>query len=209
VGEPRWSPDGKEIAFFAAQPGKSSRIYIVPSDGGSPRQITNGEAGINGDYDPSWSPNGSSLAFGGSDPKGPGERAIHIVDVKSGSVSTPEGTEGMWSPRWSPDGQFIAGLKNGVKPELALYDVRTQAQIQLPSPGGYPNWSADGQFLFFHNDSGWWRVRIRDRKIELVNSLNGVSLADWGWFVSAPNDSLITTRSTGTGDVYALDWEIR
>jgi hypothetical protein len=32
--------------------------------------------------------------------------------------------------------------------------------------------------------------------------------ASYGWFVVAPDDSLITSRSTGTGDIFALDWEL-
>jgi len=206
VENPRWSPDGTQIAFSAAMPGKHYRIYIVPSEGGLPRQVTNGEAGIIGDFDPSWSNDGASLAFSKA-LWAPDKKAIHILDVKTGRVLTLAGSEGICCTKWSPDGHFIAGQNPG----LVLYDIRTQAQIQLPSPAeaGFPNWSPDGDSLFFHSDSGWWRVRIRDRKAEAVNSLKGISVADWGWFVVAPNDSLITARSTGTGDVYALDWEMR
>jgi Tol biopolymer transport system component len=176
----------------------------VPSEGGSPRQITNGEA--EEDSDPSWSPDGSTLVFGGICVHWSIEGSLHAVDVRSGRVSTVAGSKGMWSPRWSPDGNFIAGIGGR---GLVLYDVRTQSQIQLPgAAGGYPNWSADGEYLFFKG-SGWWRLRMRDRKVELVSSPKGGDVADWGWFVLAPNDSLITTRSTGAGDVYALDLEIR
>jgi Tol biopolymer transport system component len=216
TGGPRWSPDGKEIAFSASVPGRSGRIYIVPAEGGSPRQVTNGEAGLKeGDIDPSWSPDGASLAFGRAWTRERSNgRAIHVVDVKTGRVSTLPGSDGMWSPRWSPDGHFIAGLSRD--DALDLYETRTQTQIDLPSPGGsagYPNWSPDGEFLYFRGgDLGWWRVRIRDRKEELVNSLKDISVPGvwgWEWFAFAPNNSLITARSTGTGDVYALDWEVR
>ena len=64
---PHWSPDGSQIAFTGETPGKPPRIYVVSSDGGPVRQVTNGESGKYGDDDPSWSPDGASLAFGGPD----------------------------------------------------------------------------------------------------------------------------------------------
>ena len=42
---PHWSPDGKQIAFFGGPAGKPEQIFVVPSDGGAPRQVSNGEAG--------------------------------------------------------------------------------------------------------------------------------------------------------------------
>jgi hypothetical protein len=48
---------------------------------------------------------------------------------------------------------------------------------------------------------------MRDRKVELVNRLKNVSLAGWGWFATAPNDSLVTARNMGVDQIYALDWE--
>jgi Tol biopolymer transport system component len=40
----QWSPDGKQIAFAANMPGKPSHIYIVSADGGTPKEVTKGEA---------------------------------------------------------------------------------------------------------------------------------------------------------------------
>jgi len=205
---PRWSPDGKQIAFTAALPGKPDRIYIVPADGGTPRQVSNGEAGKRGDWDPSWSPNGVSLAFGATNLDRPNEESIQVLEVKTNRISALPGSEGMWSPRWSPNGRFIAGL-SAVVSRLMLYDLRSQTRTVLSSQGcGYPNWSRSSEFLFCHSDSGWFRVGILDHKAELVSGPKNFTPADWGWFVLDPNDSLITARSTGTGDIYALDWEL-
>src|SRR5262249_45235780 len=40
---PRWSPDGKQIAFSAASPDGPFKIYLVSADGGSPEQLIPGE----------------------------------------------------------------------------------------------------------------------------------------------------------------------
>jgi Tol biopolymer transport system component len=39
---PHWSPDGKQIASFAETTGKPARIFVVPFDGGTLQQLTNG-----------------------------------------------------------------------------------------------------------------------------------------------------------------------
>ena len=131
-----------------------------------------------------------------------------MVDLKTGRVSALPGSEGMWSPRWSPDGRFIAGL-SASRTKVVLYDLQTSKQSELSTVlSGYPGWSPDGQYLFyttFGDDASWWRVRIRDRKTERVAGLKNMRLGLW--FAPAPNNSLITARSVGTDEIYALDWK--
>src|SRR5262245_58617796 len=52
---PRWSPDGKKIAFTALMPGKPAKTYLVSAEGGSPLQLTPEERR---EQDPGWSPDG-------------------------------------------------------------------------------------------------------------------------------------------------------
>ena len=59
---PRWSPDGKRIAFSAVVPGGPDKIHVVAADGGRPEQLT---AGNHYETDPNWSPDQNSLVFGG------------------------------------------------------------------------------------------------------------------------------------------------
>jgi Tol biopolymer transport system component len=208
-GMPHWSPDGKQIAFSGRTPGKPDRIYVVSSDGGTVRQVTNGESGKYGDWDPSWSPDGASLAFCGPDRDAGGQESIHVVDLKTNRVSTLPGTERMWGPRWSPDGRFIAGLSQYPVNKLMLYDLGTRRQSQLFNlSSGCPTWSRDGEFLFFEGESsGIWRIGMRDRKVERLTNRENIRVAGWGWFATAPNNSLITARDAGSDEIYALDWE--
>ena len=56
----RWSPDGSTIAFLARgkEPGQS--IFLMPGDGGAPRQLSHHATGVS---DIAWHPDGASIYF--------------------------------------------------------------------------------------------------------------------------------------------------
>ncbi|MCX7860607.1 MAG: S9 family peptidase [Chloroflexus sp.] len=58
--QPRWSPDGKWLAFVSNRDDERGQIYIIPVNGGEAQQLTNMP---NGASDPAWSPDGRWIAF--------------------------------------------------------------------------------------------------------------------------------------------------
>jgi dipeptidyl aminopeptidase/acylaminoacyl peptidase len=56
---PRWSPDGKSIAFTSSR-GGSTQVWLLPIDGGEARQLTKLPIDVSG---PMWSPRGDHIAF--------------------------------------------------------------------------------------------------------------------------------------------------
>ncbi len=56
---PRWSPDGKSIAFVSSR-GGSAQVWLLPMDGGEARQLTKLPIDVSG---PIWSPKGDKIAF--------------------------------------------------------------------------------------------------------------------------------------------------
>ena len=114
---PRWSPDGKQIAFAATMPGKPEHIYIVSADGGAPKEVTNGEL----EEWPNWSQDGNSLFFGNQrrDVEDASANTICRLDLKTNQLTTLTGSEGKWFPRLSPDDSYIAALSNA-KPSHAV-----------------------------------------------------------------------------------------
>ena len=56
---PRWSVDGKSIAFISSR-GGSSQVWLMPIDGGEARQLTKLPIDASG---PIWSPQGDKIAF--------------------------------------------------------------------------------------------------------------------------------------------------
>ena len=57
---PRWSPDGKRIAFLANRDG-AVQVYVADADGGNVRQVTSLHRGVQPPFE--WSPDGSKVAY--------------------------------------------------------------------------------------------------------------------------------------------------
>lgn len=57
---PRWSPDGKQLAFLSERDGKKRQIFVMPADGGEPRRLTELKQPVD---EPVWSPDGTRIAF--------------------------------------------------------------------------------------------------------------------------------------------------
>lgn len=63
---PRWSPDGKWIAFLAKRSGdEATQIYLMAADGGEGRRLTTHDTAV---ADITWAPGGASIFFAAPDP---------------------------------------------------------------------------------------------------------------------------------------------
>jgi len=60
-GSPKWSPDGRELAFTGVSGEGKFCIWTMGEDGGNPTQLTPGER--HNDVEPCWSPDGKWIAF--------------------------------------------------------------------------------------------------------------------------------------------------
>src|SRR2546430_13794013 len=69
---PRWSPDGKTIAFISDRSGKP-QIWLLPLTGGEPRKLAEATAHAS---DLAWSPDGNSIAFLAPEVETEGEKAF-------------------------------------------------------------------------------------------------------------------------------------
>lgn len=209
---PRWSPDGKQIAFNASLPGMAWNIYLISSNGGTPQRVFPSEQG---QMDVSWSSDGNSLVFGTT---GVPNMPIYTIELRSKRVSILPGSTGLFSPRWSPDGKYIAALTTDPPMKLMLFNTASQAWTQLyPFDTGYQWWSHDGKYIYFQS---WknppesvpetiYRLQLSDRKVERILEIEKVGRLTTGtledWFGLAPDDSPLLARDIGTTELYAID----
>jgi dipeptidyl aminopeptidase/acylaminoacyl peptidase len=130
--QPRWSPDGRSLAFISSR-GRGAQIWLLRLDGGESVPLTDLPDGVTGP--PVWSPDGQRIAFTARVSAAPpgGARAPRVVrrlryllngagyigdsywHVFTASIdeATPavQLTSGDWhhfAPAWSPDGTRIA-----------------------------------------------------------------------------------------------------
>ncbi|MGB7464511.1 MAG: winged helix-turn-helix domain-containing protein [Candidatus Acidiferrum sp.] len=210
---PRWSPDGKQIAFNADLPGVTRNVYVVSSEGGTPQRILPSEQS---QTDVNWSPDGNSLVFGTLFVS---NAPIYTFDLQSKRVSTLAGSNGLFFPRWSPDGKYIAAIATAGPSKLMLFDIATQKWTEaVGSQIGYPTWSQDGKYIYFQDSQNQGqrerivRLRFSDRKIEKIVDVKDIGRLTTGtfvdWFGLAPDDSPLLARDISTQEIYALemDW---
>jgi Tol biopolymer transport system component len=207
---PRWSPDGKQIAFFGHPPGEPWQIYVVPAAGGAPELLYRSATNL---ADPSWAPDGKLLAFGENSLNNQGS-AVYILDLKTRNASKLPESDGLYSPRWSPDGRYIAAIPlDSLK--LMLFDLSSQKWRELAKIFvAYPTWSRDGRYLYFDgildNQEGYYRVQVSDGKLERILSMQGFQAAGGAfgnWSGIAPDESPLLVRDSSIQEIYALDWE--
>jgi Tol biopolymer transport system component/DNA-binding winged helix-turn-helix (wHTH) protein len=217
VINPRWSPDGKFIAFTDISGGDRSqmahsgnhRIYLVSAEGGEPLLLLAGEVG-----DPTWSPDGTLIAYGYHAKSG---SEIRILDLETRTSRTVPGSQNTGSPRWSPDGEYLAAFWGGIMSKLMLFSFATQQWEELASGDfGWPSWSHDSKFVYVSDDARntYDRIAVSNHKREQVASLMGVRTTAYfywssNWLGLTPDDRPITTLSTGVEEIYAFDLEYK
>jgi Tol biopolymer transport system component len=206
---PRWSPDGKQIAFWGAIKGAGNAIYFVDANGGPPDRLASDNSLVQAE--PNWSPDGKQILYEEGPPAKP--HTLRLLDVKTRRSTLLAGSLGYTSPRWSPDGRYIVAMMNGAL-NLNLYDFETRKWTRLiDMPVGFPSWSKDGRWVYFARypaDPAVVRIRIADKKVEQVADLRGfVATGWWGiWLGLDPTDTPLMLRDAGTQDVYSFGWNV-
>ena len=210
---PRWSPDGREIAFGTS--GGPTRLdigpmMVLPAEGGSPSVLTNSPAGAS-DEGPAWSPTGLAIAF---------------QSWRSGSsrvwLLSRDSVGGAWhdavqltdfhcmGPEWAPDGSGVLCVDN----DWNLVFVSPQGRVLWRRASGLANgvWlhcARDGRTIYVH---GWhgdgrrgiWAIPVAGGAPRLVIAFDDPALDTPGSF-SVDRNSLYLTVSQYESDIWVAN----
>ena len=153
---PRFSPDGRLLAFLRAEKGGKPQLHVMPADGGEPVRLTDSPLGAG---EPRWSPDGTRIAYVARHPE-------------PGRYGTADGVEpGAEPPRLITDQRYRMdgiGYLDDQRPQIFVVAVPdlwadpvaepapVSAEALRPQPigdGDYEHesvaWSPDGSRLAF------------------------------------------------------------
>ncbi|MCH7874009.1 MAG: S9 family peptidase [Gemmatimonadetes bacterium] len=169
-----------------------NHLFVLPADGGTPRQITTGPYNHGGAR---WTPDGTALIFSANrhenrdlDPRNSDIYEVAIADGSITQLTDRQGPDG--SPRVSPDGRLVA--YTGFDDRLQGYQVtrlyvmnRDGSDSRLVT-GEFdrdvqnPTWSRNGRRIFFqYDDQGTTyvaSVSLNGEITQIAENVGGLSL---------------------------------
>lgn len=200
---PRWSADGRWLAFLSDREGEKSQVWLMPGDGGEARRLTNMKNGVS---EFCWSPDGSWIAFT-SEIRPDGKITNDADAPKDAKAREREERDEAERLRVVTRLQFRwdgRGLLEG-RSHLFKINVESGELIRL-TEGDYhhsePAWSPDGKYIVVCSD----RAEDRDANLtqdlwlidpetkadrRLTDGMAGVSLPEW-----SPDGQLIAYALT-------------
>jgi Tol biopolymer transport system component len=145
---PRFSPDGRRIAFGSTRSGGKQEVWLMNLDGSDARSLT---AGLKWADFPTWSPDGKEIAFVSNEYF---QLDLFALQLETGGVRRLTKDDGFdCYPDWSPDGKSLAFCsERGRHQNLYLLDVETQQETRItthPGPDTSPAFSPDGTKIAF------------------------------------------------------------
>ena len=160
---PRWSPDGKRIAFHSNRSGRY-QIWTVHPDGSVLQQLTDAVEPVTL---PVWSPDAMFLAYS-SDTNSFIMTVVRPWNEQS-SRSLPRPSEPgarfeVFS--WSPDGRRLAGHLQRAPGDtdsggIVIHSLQERTYQRLTDAGSFPIWLSDSRRLMFsHRD----KILVADTK---------------------------------------------
>ena len=149
---PRFSPDGKHVAYGAFANGRStSDLWVTDIDAGTNRRITDDDRDSN---DPQWSPDGASLAYSVG---GQGEKDVVIRSLASGTVRTIHREGSQFPSDWLRDGSSLLITEEaGGKHDIIVQPTDGSAARPYATSGAdetAPRISPDGRWVAYTSDA--------------------------------------------------------
>jgi dipeptidyl aminopeptidase/acylaminoacyl peptidase len=145
---PRWSPDGRWLAFLSSRgdTNEIAQLWLLDRAGGEAERVTSVEGGVT-DY--AWAPDGVRLALVVTDAE-PAESVTAGVDTTK-KRPKPIVVDRFWFK------EDYSGYLGKRREHLWLFDIASRTAAQI-TKGQYddvlPTWSPDGQTIAFASKRG-------------------------------------------------------
>ena len=217
----KWSPDDRQLALMADEPGRPWKLYLVDSDGGKLTPLVNQDRNEQdrNEADPNWSADGATLVFGRLPDRMDGEtqpKAIYMLNLATRQVREVPGSTGLFSPRLSPDGRYIVAIRLDQR-ALMLFDRTAERWTTISTHGaGDPIWSRDGRSVYFQDflevGKPIYRISVPDGRVErtsTINNLRPILASDYRLVSLAPGDLPVVSARTSTVNLYSIDLDER
>jgi tricorn protease len=174
---PRWSPDGKYIAFQSDRSGRDE-IWISDPEGLSPKKVSNAD---NEKGAIVWAPDSKTLLYTAAD------KRLHSYAVETGqtAVVTSSDVNRIGSLSVSPDSKWVAFAKQDQTLRSHVYiapiaggEERHVSEDRLLYSEANAVWTADGRYLVFTSSVGFSNGIATQGGIATTTSLWVLSLRD-------------------------------
>jgi Tol biopolymer transport system component len=169
---PNWSKDGKTLIF-----NQDGHIWRVPATGGTPEMVDAGDAShCNGSH--GFSPDGQWLAISCSTPGKP-ESRVYVIPAGGGTPRLVTEHPNSYWHTWSPDGKTIVFTRPNQGGGGNIFRISAEGgeEMALTTGSGIsddPDYSPDGQYIYFNSDRGGtmqiWRMRPDGSQPEQITS---------------------------------------
>ena len=195
---PRWSPDGKHIAFLSNRT-ERDQVYVLPVSGGEAWRLTGFQERVSAF---SWSPDGASLAVVTKSESAREEAGVNDNDTKSDVVH-------ITSIRYKENGEpgFLDGKKQHIwRVSFLAGEPREvdESNVRQLTSGDFddtdPVWSPSGQEIYFVSDRTELRDYGRVRQIWSVPARGGTPRLVTG----GENDVFVDPAPAPSGDRIAF-----
>ena len=209
---PKFSPDGKWLAFSAEYSGNID-VYLVPAEGGEPKRLTwhPGSDQVQG-----WMPDGTSVLFASSRSTWAPSGAPRFWTVPvEGGIETPLPLPRGFQGKVSPDGTHIAyrmntswdeerrNYRGGQNRPIWIVDLKTFDLVSPPwtdSKDTDPVWLNDTVFFLSDRDgiANVWAFESRQKRLRQVTKFTDFDVKS----IDAGSGALVIEQA---GYIHELD----
>jgi len=210
---PKWSPDGRQVAFSRPSD-QGVAIYVIPAFGGTEHRVYTGPAS-SFPQSLDWSPDGKVLAFSESqaDKTHTWIALLSLVDSTTRRLTSPSDQELDYGPAFSPDGStvaFVRGIVAGVVSDLYVVPLTGGEPKRLTFDrhpiADQPSWSPDGREIVFSSARGGlfslWRVSASGGTPRPVA---GVGVVAFSPSISATGNQLVYQQVLSKNSIWRVN----